>query len=158
MIFSGQYGEYIAGDELLLPLGLIEFEECEGREIFEWHILLNQLVVVRVVEHSISDAVFIDKLGNFALPKNEFYYFLKLVFYLRGDAVNVNKQVFIFQVGASEVQEEGPEGKVDPRLIGLVEEGDEVAIVVDFPFVFIVLIHAFFFGVQYFFAKDLGIA
>lgn len=102
--------------------------------------------------------MFIDKPGYFLLAKDQLDYFFKLGFYFWGNTVNVDQQIFIFKVGASEIEEEGSESKVDSRFIGLVEEGDEVAIVVDFSFVFIVPIHPFFVCIQYLFAKDLRIA
>lgn len=54
--------------------------------------------------------------------------------------MDVDQQVFVFEVGPGEVDEEGPEGEVYLGLIGAVKEVKEGPVVFDLPLVLLILL------------------
>lgn len=115
---------------------------------------MNYLIVVRVIEHAIGNAVFVDKLCNLFLFENEFHYFFELIFDLRCNTVNVNEKIFAFEMGSSQIEEKSAEGKADPRFVGTIQKVDEFSIAIDLSFVIVILVHPLFVGVKNFLAQD----
>ena len=109
--------------------------------------LLDEFIVIWVIEHSIDDAIFIDKAGDFFLSKDQLNYFFEPVLNFWGYAVDIDKQIFIFEICSGEIEEKGAKCEVDIWFVGVIKIVDELSIIFNFPFIFEVFAHAFFIGV-----------
>lgn len=67
--FSKLMQPYVGWNKFLCFFLFIEFKKTKCRSIFQRNVFLNNLIIIWIIEHSIRNAIFVDKLSCLFLSK-----------------------------------------------------------------------------------------
>jgi len=107
-------------------------------------VLLYNFIIIRIVKHAIGNTVFVNEFGNFLLSEDELHDFFKFILHLWLNSMDINKQVFIFEISFGQIEKESSKSKVNIGFVVLVEIVYKLTVIFDLPSVLDKLIFILF--------------
>lgn len=119
--------------------------------------LLQSLIIIRIIKHSINNTVLVDKFSDLFLLEYKLENLFEFIISFRIHTMNINKKMLSFKICSRQIQEECTKGKVYPRLVIFIKGIDKVPIILDPLPAFVIFLLLLGAGLQDIFAYLFGL-